>query len=58
MGSIMDALKIILLASGKNKARAVQGMCTGKITTSLPASLLQLHRDITLLVDKEAASLL
>ncbi len=58
VGSIMHAEKILLMASGKSKTRAVQLMSCGKITTSLPASLLQLHRNITLLVDREAASLL
>ena len=58
VGSIMHAEKILLMACGKNKARAVQLMCCGKVTTKLPASLLQLHRSITLLADREAASLL
>lgn len=58
VGSIMHAEKILVMACGKNKARAVQLMCCGKVTTKLPASLLQLHRSITLLADREAASLL
>jgi 6-phosphogluconolactonase/glucosamine-6-phosphate isomerase/deaminase len=33
-------------------------MCSGKISTGLPASLLQLHRDVILLVDAEAAAFL
>lgn len=58
MGSIMNAKKIVLLANGKNKARAVQRMASGIITTELPASLLQLHGDISVLVDREAAALI
>lgn len=58
VASIMHAEKILLMAAGENKARAVQLMCCGRITTSLPASLLQLHRNIVLIVDREAAALL
>lgn len=58
MASIMHASKIMLLATGAGKSRAVQEMCSGKINTGLPASLLQLHRDVILLVDAEAAALL
>ncbi len=58
VGSIMAAAKIILLASGESKAEVISEMCSGKVTTRVPASLLQLHRDVTVLVDREAASLL
>ncbi len=58
VGSIMGAAKIILLASGESKAEVVRKMSSGKVTTKVPASLLQLHRDVTVLVDIEAASLL
>ncbi len=47
--------KILLLANGEAKAEAVAGMCHGPITTQVPASLLQLHPDVTVLLDKEAA---
>jgi glucosamine-6-phosphate deaminase len=58
MGSIMRAKRILLLAGGKNKAAAIKETVSGKITTAVPASFLQLHRKATLIVDKEAASLL
>jgi glucosamine-6-phosphate deaminase len=58
MASIMHASKIMLLATGAGKSKVVQEMCSGKISTGLPASLLQLHRDVILLVDAEAAALL
>ncbi len=58
VGSIMAAEKIILLASGESKAEAISEMCSGKVTTRVPASLLQLHREVTVFVDREAASLL
>ena len=54
--SIMQAKKILVLASGANKADAVFGMVRGEVTESLPASVLQLHPDCTLIVDKAAAS--
>jgi glucosamine-6-phosphate deaminase len=58
MGSIMHADKILLLACGSSKAKAIKTMCSGKITTGLPASLLQLHRNVIVLVDREAAALI
>ena len=54
--SIMRAKKILVLASGANKADAVYGAVKGEITESLPASILQLHPDCILIADKEAAA--
>lgn len=56
--NIMNAKKILILASGANKAKAVHGMIHGEVTESLPASVLQLHPDCTLIIDEAAASLL
>lgn len=56
MGSILKARRILLLASGKNKADVIDRLLQGDISTSLPASMLHMHRDVTLIVDKEAAS--
>ncbi len=56
--NIMNAKEIVLLASGTNKAKAVKGMIEGEITTDLPASVLQNHPNVTVILDKEAASLL
>ncbi len=58
MGTIMQAKKILLLASGRAKAGAVEKALNGRVTTALPASFLQLHRDATVLIDEEAANLL
>ncbi len=58
MGSIMGAKKVLLLASGENKAEAVRDSFSGFISTETPASLLQLHRDVLVVVDQEAASLI
>ncbi len=56
--TIMMSSKILLLAYGKNKAEAVKALVNGPISPSLPASILQLHRDVTLIIDEEAGSLL
>ncbi len=55
--SIMRARRIILLASGNNKAEAVFHAALGPVTPDLPASALQLHPDATMILDKEAAAL-
>lgn len=56
--NIMNAKKIVILASGKNKANAVKSSVEGAVTEDVPASVLQLHPDCTFIVDEEAASLL
>lgn len=58
VGSIMRAKRIMLLASGGKKAEAVRQMTCGKVSTRHPASLLQLHQNVLIVVDREAASLL
>lgn len=54
--TIMHAKKIVLLASGSEKAKVIERMMNGDITPDLPASILQLHPDVTLILDKDAAS--
>ncbi len=56
IGSILKAKKIILFAYGKNKADAIQKLIEEGPTTDLPASALQSHPDVTIIVDEEAAS--
>jgi glucosamine-6-phosphate deaminase len=56
--TIMSAKKIILLASGGSKAEAISKTVKGKITPQVPASILQLHNDVTLIIDKDAAKYL
>ncbi|MGE5701908.1 MAG: glucosamine-6-phosphate deaminase [Clostridia bacterium] len=56
--SIMDARSILLLACDRNKAEAVKSIFSGKVDPQIPATVLQLHPDVTLVVDREAASLL
>lgn len=53
--SIMKSKQIILVATGKSKQDAIYGMVNGDITPSCPASVLQLHPDVHIFLDKEAA---
>ena len=53
---IMQAKKILILASGTNKADAVYKMVKGGVTEDVPASILQLHSDCTLIADRDAAT--
>ena len=55
--SIMMARQIILLVSGKDKAEILKKALKGPITTYVPASLLQLHRNVIVVADRAAASL-
>jgi len=54
--TIMSAKRILLLASGKEKADAIAAAVRGPVTPDLPASVLQLHPDATFVVDAAAAS--
>lgn len=53
--TIMNSRKIILLASGSNKAEIIEKTVYGDITPQVPASILQLHPDVTLILDSEAS---
>lgn len=55
--SIMNAKKIVLIATGKNKAKAVYGLIKGPMTEDMPCSILQKHPDCTVYVDEDAYSL-
>ena len=56
VGTILDARQILLLATGANKAAAVEALVEGPVTSQVPASALQLHPQVMVLVDREAAS--
>jgi len=56
IGTILESKKIILLATGAAKADAVAKAIEGPITASLTASALQLHPEVTFILDKGAAS--
>lgn len=58
IGSIMAARRVVLVATGENKAQALLGAVRGPVTPCLPASVLQLHPDCVILADREAAKLL
>lgn len=58
IGDIMNAKKILLIATGESKANAVFKMVKGEVTPQCPASILQTHPDATIFVDKESAKLL
>lgn len=55
IASILKAKKIIILLNGKNKADALKSMFSGKVTTKMPVTFLQLHADVTVVTDEETA---
>lgn len=55
MGTMLEARAIVLVATGKAKVRAVESMFTQRITTARPASLLQLHKNVEVILDLAAA---
>lgn len=57
LASIMKAKKIVLIATGKNKAKAVFGLIKGPVSENMPCSILQKHPDCTVYVDEDAYSL-
>ncbi len=56
LGTILRARHLVLLAFGAAKAEAVAGAVEGPLTASLPASAIQLHPHVTVIVDEAAAS--
>lgn len=56
MATILQARSIVLLATGRTKAACVARLVDGPITTELPASFLQLHHDVHVMLDDAAAS--
>lgn len=55
---LMHARKIILVAKGKSKAEIVRKVLQGPVTTDVPASVLQLHPNCEVILDRESATLL
>jgi glucosamine-6-phosphate deaminase len=58
LGSIMDAEMCLLLAFGARKAEAVKNMVEGPVSAMCPASILQCHERVVILLDEPAAALL
>ncbi len=56
IGSILDARKVLLIATGASKAAAVAKSIEGPVTSRVSASALQLHPDTTFILDNAAAS--
>lgn len=57
IGSILKAKQILLMAKGKDKAEIVAKALKGPITTKCPASFLQTHPNVVVILDQEAGSL-
>lgn len=58
IGTIMRARQVVLVASGQGKADIIRDIVKGKITPNAPASILRFHSNVTVIIDKEAASML
>ena len=58
MREIMQAKKIVMVVSGKDKAQILYESFCGPITPQVPASILQLHPDVTLVADEDALSVM
>ena len=56
LASIMRAKTILLIATGANKADAVYGMIKGPVSTDCPASILQNHENVYVILDEAAAT--
>jgi len=56
IGSIMKAKQILLIATGKDKAHAVKMMLQDSVSPAVPATILRVHPNVIVLIDKEAAS--
>lgn len=56
IATIMQSRYVLLMATGKNKAKAVNEMITGAMSAMCPASVLQMHENAVILLDQDAAS--
>lgn len=56
IGTIMSAKKIVVVVSGKDKAKILKEVVCGPITPKVPASVLQLHTDVVIVADEDALS--
>ncbi len=55
IGNIMSAKKIVLLVSGRDKAEIMKEAFMGSVTPAIPASVLQLHENVVVIADRDAA---
>jgi glucosamine-6-phosphate deaminase len=58
IGTILRARRIVLVATGDKKAECIRQATSGRLTTRVPASMLQMHSNVELLLDRDAASLI
>jgi glucosamine-6-phosphate deaminase len=58
IGTILRARRIVLVATGEKKAECIRQATGGRLTTRVPASMLQVHANVELILDREAASLI
>ena len=58
IGTILRARRIVLVATGDKKAECIRQAASGRLTTRVPASMLQVHSDVELLLDRGAAALI
>ena len=56
IGNIMGAGKIVVVVNGKGKSQILKEVIEGPITPSVPASILQLHKNVTIVADQDALS--
>lgn len=56
IGTIMSAKKILLIVSGEDKAEILAKVISGPVTPMVPASILQMHQDVTVIADDAALS--
>jgi glucosamine-6-phosphate deaminase len=58
IGAIMNARKIVLIATGTSKAEVVRSLKDSLISTNIPATILKTHQNVVVILDKKAAGLL
>lgn len=56
--NIMDAKTVLIIANGEGKANILKEVLEGPVTPRVPASILQLHKDLIVICDKDAGKLL
>lgn len=56
VGTIMDAKELLLVATGKGKASAIKAAVEGPLTAMCPSSIIQMHKEAFVILDKESAS--
>ncbi|MDO5719468.1 MAG: glucosamine-6-phosphate deaminase [Actinomycetaceae bacterium] len=56
LGTIMEARRLVLVAQGRAKARAIRELVEGAVSIRWPATIMQMHPDAWVLIDEDAAS--